>query len=386
MSASPAIDETILRAVVNDVLRGLRAQGALPTAAAPAPVVAPAVVAPRRESRFGLFTEVNTACHAAQDAFLRLQTHGLAGRAKVIEIVKDLATRHAEEWGRIEFEETKIGRLAHKVEKLQIVKLVPGLEWLRPYALSGDHGITLEEQTPFGVIGAITPVTHSVPTICGNIVAMVAAGNAVVFNPHPGGARCAAIAVRAINEAIHAALGIEHLVCLLVEPTLKTFDALCQHEHVRLLCVTGGPAVVNAAMKSGKRAICAGPGNPPVVVDGTGNLAKAAADIIKGAAYDNNLLCIGEKQIFVLESVAERFMNELAVAGAAKLTAPQLAKLTAAAFTTSKDAGGCSHAVLNSLAKTPPSSPSTPGPPSRPRCRCSSPRPMPTTRSFTRSR
>jgi aldehyde dehydrogenase len=111
--------------------------------------------------------------------------------------------------------------------------------------------------------------------------------------------------------------------------------------------VTGGPAVVAAAMKSGKRAICAGPGNPPVVVDGTGNLAKAAANVITGAAYDNNLLCIGEKQVFVLEHVADRFMNELATAGAAKLTAPQLAKLTAVAFTTSKDAGGCSHAVLN---------------------------------------
>lgn len=345
MSAPLTLDETTLRAVVDEVLRGLRGSSA-PAAPAPAPA-APAIVAPRRESRFGLFTDVNSACTAAQDAFLRLQTVGLAGRAKVIEIVKDLATRHAEEWGRIEFEETKIGRLTHKIEKLQIVKLVPGLEWLRPYALSGDHGITLEEQTPFGVIGAITPVTHSVPTICGNIVAMVAAGNAVVFNPHPGGVRCAAIAVRAINEAIHAAIGIEHLVCLLVEPTLQTFDTLCKNDQVRLLCVTGGPAVVNAAMKSGKRAICAGPGNPPVVVDGTGNLAKAAADIIKGAAYDNNLLCIGEKQIFVVEAVAERFMNELAVAGAAKLTSQQLAKLTASAFTTSKDAGGCSHAVLN---------------------------------------
>jgi len=178
-------------------------------------------------------------------------------------------------------------------------------------------------------------------------VSMVAAGNAVVFNPHPGGARCAAVAVRAFNEAIHAALGIEHLVCTVVEPSLQTFDQMCRSDAVRLLCVTGGPGVVQAAMKSGKRAICAGPGNPPVVVDGTGNLAKAAADIIKGGSYDNNLLCIGEKQIFVLEAYAERFMNELAAAGAAKLTPPQLERLTGVAFTTARDAGGCSHPVLN---------------------------------------
>ncbi|RRJ95353.1 aldehyde dehydrogenase family protein [Opitutaceae bacterium TAV4] len=340
------LDESAIRTVVEEVLRGLGRNGA-PSSNGAAPT-APAIVTPRAPAgRFGVFTDVAAAAAAAQGAFLQLQQAGLAGRAKIIDIVKDLATRNAAEWGRIEFEETKIGRLAHKVEKLQIVKLVPGLEWLRPYALSGDHGITLEECTPFGVIGAITPVTHSVPTICGNIISMVAAGNSIVVNPHPGGARCAAIAVRAINEAIHAATGIEHLVTIIAEPSLETFDALCKDQNIRLLCVTGGPGVVNAAMKSGKRAICAGPGNPPVVVDGTGSLAKAAADTLSGAAYDNNLLCVGEKQVFVLEHIADRFMTELAAAGAAKLNSTQLTALTAAAFTTGKDAGGCSHPVLN---------------------------------------
>lgn len=288
-----------------------------------------------------------SACAAANDAFHELQGKGLAGRAKVIEVVKELSAKNAEEWGKLEFAETKIGRLEHKIEKLQIVKLVPGLEWLRPYGLSGDHGITMEEYTPFGVVGAITPVTHSVPTLSGNIINIVAAGNAVVFNPHPSGAKCAATAIRAYNEAIHAALGIENLVCTVEAPSLESFDLLCKSEYVRLLCVTGGPAVVQAAMKSGKRAICAGPGNPPVVVDGTRCVKKAAADIIKGAAYDNNLLCIGEKQIFVLEKVADDFIAALKANGAAQLNDAQLERLTAAAFTTSKDAGGCSHAVLN---------------------------------------
>jgi aldehyde dehydrogenase len=313
-----------------------------------APPAAPAVVKRSIQvGRFGVFADAASACAAAHVAYGQLQSKGLAGRSRVVEIVKELATAKAVEWGRVEFEETRIGRLDHKVEKLQIVKLVPGLEWLRPYGLSGDHGIMLEEQTPFGVIGAITPVTHSVPTIAGNIVSMVAAGNAVVFNPHPGGARCAALAIRTFNEAIHAALGIENLVCTVAEPSLGSFETLCQDEHVRLLCVTGGPGVVAAAMKSGKRAVCAGPGNPPVVVDGTGCLKKAAEDIVRGASFDNNLLCIGEKQVFVLESVAGKFLAELAAAGAAKLTPPQVERLTAAAFTPGKDAGGCSHPVLN---------------------------------------
>lgn len=345
------LDEQSLRAVVEDVLRSLGRSPVVSPAPAPANVAAAQAAAPavRRGSgpRFGVFEDIKEACAAAQDAFEQLKTKGIAGRAKVVEIVKELATAKAAEWGKFEFEETKIGRLEHKIEKLQIVKLVPGVEWIKPYGLSGDHGITLEEYTPFGVVGAILPVTHSVPTLSGNIINIVAAGNAVVFNPHPGGARSAALAVRTYNEAIHAAIGIENLVCTVEKPSLETFDALTKSEYIRLLCVTGGPAVVNAAMKSGKRAICAGPGNPPVLVDGSGCLKKAARDVLAGGGFDNNLLCIGEKQVFVLEQYADKFIDGLKAAGAVQLNSAQLAKLTAAAFTFSKDAGGCSHAAVN---------------------------------------
>jgi aldehyde dehydrogenase len=330
MSTPLQLDESAIRAVVEDVMRGLGRAPAQSSAPAPgAPSAAkPSAPAPRRSGE-------------------QLKEKGVAGRAKVVEIVKEMVTAKAVEWGKFEFEETKIGRLEHKIEKLQIVKLVPGVEWIKPYGLSGDHGITMEEHTPFGVVGAILPVTHSIPTLSGNIINIVAAGNSVVFNPHPGGARSAALAVRAYNEAIHAALGIENLVCTVEKPTLDSFNALTKNEFINLLCITGGPAVVNAAMKSGKRAICAGPGNPPVIVDGTGCLKKAARDIITGGAYDNNLLCIGEKQVFVLEQFADKFIEGMKLAGAVQLNDAQLARLTAAAFTVSKDAGGCSHAVLN---------------------------------------
>ncbi|MFI5356152.1 MAG: aldehyde dehydrogenase [Opitutales bacterium] len=350
MSTTFQLDEQALRAVVEDVMRNLGRSPVLSPAPSPSAPAAPRPAAPagrRGGPRFGVFDDVNEACAAAQDAFEQLKEKGIAGRAKVVEIVKDLVTAKAAEWGKFEFEETKIGRLEHKIQKLQIVKLVPGVEWIKPYGLSGDHGITMEEHTPFGVIGAVLPVTHSIPTLSGNIINIVAAGNSVVFNPHPGGARSAALATRAYNEAIHAALGIENLVCVVEQPTLETFDALTKNELVRLLCVTGGPGVVGAAMKSGKRAICAGPGNPPVIVDGTGCLKKAARDILSGGGFDNNLLCIGEKQVFVLEKFADKLIDGLKAAGAVPLNAAQLARLTAAAFTTSKDAGGCSHAVLN---------------------------------------
>ncbi|MGJ3243239.1 MAG: aldehyde dehydrogenase family protein [Opitutales bacterium] len=295
----------------------------------------------------GVYAEAEKAIEGAQAAYELLCRKGVEARKQVVAIIKRLAEENAGAWGRIELEETKIGRLDHKVEKLQIVKLVPGVEWLRPDARSGDHGITLEEYTPFGVIGAITPSTHSVPTLSGNIVNAVAAGNSLVFNPHPGAARCAAVAVRAYNQAIEREVGIRNLVTTIEKPTLESFDAICKDERVRLLCITGGPAVVQAALKSGKRAICAGPGNPPVVIDETADLDKAARDIIQGAGYDNNLLCIGEKEVFVVAEVADAFIAALNKHGAAQLNSSQLAALTEAAFTYKEGEGvGCGHPVL----------------------------------------
>src|SRR5258708_1962250 len=255
--------------------------------------------------KHGVFQGANEACSAAHAAFLELKKKGVEARAKVVEIVKSLADANAVEWGKIELEETKIGRLDHKIEKLRIIKLVPGVEWLHPDARSGDHGIMLEEYTPFGVVAAITPSTHSVPTLSGNIVNIVAAGNAVVFNAHPSAARCAAMAVREYNRAIERETGIENLITIIEQPTLDSFKAICNHEAVRLLCVTGGPAVVKAAMQTGKRAICAGPGNPPVLVDDTACMKRAAKAIIQGAAYHNNLRCICGKEVLVLEKVPD---------------------------------------------------------------------------------
>ncbi|HTY85917.1 MAG TPA: aldehyde dehydrogenase [Candidatus Acidoferrum sp.] len=298
--------------------------------------------------KFGVFQDASEACAAAQEAYLQLQEKGVAARRKIEEIVKTLAEKNAEAWGKLELDETKIGRLDHKIEKLKIIKLVPGVDWLRPDGRSGDHGITLEEYTPFGVVGAVTPSTHSVPTMSGNIVNIAAAGNAVVFNAHPAAARCAATAVRAYNEAIFRETGIENIACVIEKPTLDSFNAICRHEAVRLLLVTGGPAVVKAAMQTGKRAICAGPGNPPVVMDDTCCPTRAARAIIQGAAYDNNLLCIGEKEVFVLETTADKLMAEMEKNGAVRLTNAQLDALTKAAFTfTAGQGGGCAYASVN---------------------------------------
>jgi len=298
---------------------------------------------------FGVYDKMEDACAAAHKSFLKLREEGVTARKKAINAIRRTCTQNAKTWGEIEFAETKIGRLEHKIEKLKICsELVPGVEMLERMAFSGDFGLTIIDFAPWGVIGAVTPATHSVPTLTGNAINMIAAGNSVVYNTHPSACQVAALAIRTYNEAIFAETGISDLLTTVVKPTLQTFDVMCKHPDVKLLCVTGGPAVVAAAMKTGKRAVCAGPGNPPVVVDETANLDRAARSIIQGAAYDNNLLCIGEKQVFVVESVADGLITALKNAGAVQLSSSQVEALTKQAFTVEPgQGGGCAHAHVN---------------------------------------
>ncbi|MBM4075609.1 MAG: aldehyde dehydrogenase EutE, partial [Planctomycetes bacterium] len=286
-----------------------------------------------QDGDWGVFSSVDQAVSAANDGFKKLSESPLASRNQAIECVRQICDEQAEELGRLEFEETQIGRLDHKIEKLKIIKLVPGTEFMKTEAVSGDHGLAVTEYAPFGVIGAITPVTHSLPTLAGNVVSMVAGGNTLVVNPHPSGARIACEGVRRFNRAIYKATGLENLITIVEKPTLDTAAEIFSHKKVRLLCVTGGPAVARAAMESRKKAIVAGPGNPPVVVDETACLENTASSIVKGAAYDNNLLCIGEKEVFAVEEIFDELMNTLPRHAAYRLNDREIDALTKLAFT-----------------------------------------------------
>ncbi|MCO8124707.1 aldehyde dehydrogenase EutE [Stieleria sp. TO1_6] len=281
----------------------------------------------------GVFYDADSAVAAARVAFEQLRERSLADRKRIIDIIRRISIDQCEELGLMEMDETKIGRPEHKIEKLRTLgEQTPGVEFLETKAYSGDHGLAIIERAPFGVIGAITPVTHSLPTITGNAVSMIAGGNTVVVNPHPSGKGVATEGVRRFNQAIAAEIGIDNLICVIAEPTLESAEALFKHRSVALICVTGGPAVGRAALNSGKRAIVAGPGNPPVVVDETADLDLAARSIIAGAAYDNNLLCIAEKEVFVVDSVFDAMMDAMRRAGAVELNASQIDQLTSKAI------------------------------------------------------
>ena len=282
--------------------------------------------------QFGVFADIDGAVAAATEAQKKLLRLSLEDRDAIVKLIKSIAKQKAHEWGPLELNETKIGRLDHKIEKLQILEGIPGVEFLKTYAYSGSKGLSLDEFAPFGVIGCITPVTHSIPTLTCNAINMIAAGNALVINAHPSGANCAAVAVREYNRQISSKYGIDGLITCVLPPTLETAETMFRHRDIPLLVVTGGAAVARAALHARKRAIVAGPGNPPVVVDETACLPNAAESIIKGAAYDNNLLCIGEKEVFCVESVFDKLMAEMEKHGAFLLDSRQIESLAKAAF------------------------------------------------------
>ncbi len=328
-------DESLIRSVIAEVLAQVTSspEGRSAGASTSSNTSAKSVGKSTYHHRYGIFEDADEAVNAAREAFEQFRHCGKEVRKKAIDIIRRISIDSAEELGLMEMEETGIGRPEHKIEKLRTLgERTPGVEFLETKCYSGDHGLAVIERAPFGVIGAITPVTHSLPTITGNAVSMLAGGNTVVVNPHPSGRRVAAEGVRRFNEAISHEIGIDNLICVIANPTLESADALFKNRGVSLICVTGGPAVARAALNSGKRAIVAGPGNPPVVVDETADLDVAATSIIRGASYDNNLLCIAEKEVFVVDSVFDAMMAAMERAGAVRLNATQIANLTSRAI------------------------------------------------------
>lgn len=286
----------------------------------------------------GIFKDAECAIMAASKAQKRLMEYSLKDRGRFIEAMRAAARENARRLAETAHDETGYGHVEDKVAKnLLAADKTPGIEDLKTMAASGDDGLMLTEMAPYGVIGAITPSTNPTATVINNGIGMVAGGNAVVFNPHPGAKKSSLLAIRIMNEAIVGAGGPDNLLCAPEEPTLDTSSVIMSHPLVKLLVVTGGEAVVRTAMKTGKKCIAAGPGNPPVVVDGTADIKKAAADIVKGAHYENCILCIAEKEILVESCVADELIREMVKEGAYLADDKELSAIVEKVMITAKD-------------------------------------------------
>jgi aldehyde dehydrogenase len=281
----------------------------------------------------GIHATIDDAVAAATRAFDAIRDQGLASRRAVIEAVRASMLDHAEQLARMAHQETHLGRVEDKIIKNRTVATkAPGPEDLETEAVTGDQGMMATEFAPFGVVAAITPVTNPTSTIINNTISIVSAGNAVVFNAHPSARRCSAETIRLINRAIVGAGGPPDLVTGVADPTIESARALMTHPGIRVLLVTGGPGVVREALKTDKRAITAGPGNPPAVVDTTADVERAGRDIVRGASFDNNIVCTDEKVVLVVDTVADRLIRSMTQNGAYLLKEHELRRLERVIF------------------------------------------------------
>jgi len=275
----------------------------------------------------------DTADEAVQNAKasqIKLMDMTLVQRGDLIASMRKAGADNAEYLAKLAHEETGYGRTADKVKKNLLASLhTPGIEDLHTNAYTGDNGMTIVEQAPFGVIGSMTPSTNPTSTVINNSISMIAAGNAVVFNPHPSAKHASQEAMRLLNEAIVAVGGPATLITTVKEPTIESGQAIMGHKDIPLLSITGGEAVVKVAMKTGKKVIAAGPGNPPVIVDDTADLVEAAKKIVDGASFDNNVLCVAEKEVFAYAGIADALMAEMVKNGAYRISGEDIEKVMA---------------------------------------------------------
>jgi acyl-CoA reductase-like NAD-dependent aldehyde dehydrogenase len=311
------INETDIKKMVEQVLQQL---GQTPTS--------PVVLQSEVSLGDGVFATVDEAAAAAKAAWQKLQKLPLATRRKMIDNMREIARVHVKELAELAVEETRLGKVEDKIAKILLaINKTPGVEDLVSTSFSGDNGLTVVEYAPIGVFGSITPSTNPAATVINNSISLVAAGNTVVFNPHPSAKRVSIRTLQLLNQAIIAAGGSENTLTSVASPNIETSTEVMKHPTINALVVTGGGVVVKAAMAVGKKVIAAGPGNPPVVVDETAIISKAAADIVKGASFDNNILCTCEKEVFVVEKVAAALKSEMVKNGAIELKGFQLEKV-----------------------------------------------------------
>ncbi len=277
----------------------------------------------------GVFERVEDAIDAAYEAQKKwAHEYKEEDRSRVVEAIRACARSHAEEWSRKIVEETGMGRYEDKVEKhLAVINKTPGPECLTTDALSGDDGLMLEEYAPFGVICSITPTTNPTETIINNTISMISGGNTVVFNVHPRAKKVSAECLQTLHRAMVDAGAPANLITMTREPTMDNIDKMAASPKVRMMAGTGGMGMVNTLLHTGKKCIGAGAGNPPVIVDATADVELAAQKIYEGASFDNNILCFGEKEVFVVSENYEGFLYNIQKAGAYLLTPAQTSQL-----------------------------------------------------------
>ncbi len=229
-----------------------------------------------------------------------------------------LATR-AQEFARDAVAETGFGVVEHKVLKnvacsTGIVEAYRGQDFVTPEIDEVNKIVAIPR--PAGVILALTPSTNPVATVSFKIILALMTRNAIIISPHPMAKRVCVAAAKAMADAAVSAGAPDGIIQIVEDPSIPLINALMTDERTDVIVATGGNPVVRSAYRSGNPAIGVGPGNVPVLVDATADLAKTATRIIESKSFDNSILCTNESVVIAEESIADKLLAAFSREGA----------------------------------------------------------------------
>ncbi len=269
-------------------------------------------------------------------AAVKFQKLNRVAVSRIVHAVADAAHARARDFAEATVRETGMGVVAHKVIKNEacskgLVQMYGAEDFVSPRIDAARKIVELPR--PAGVIFALIPLTNPVATVFFKTLLALMTRNAIVLSPHPQARRVCTEAARVMAEAARLAGAPDGVIQVIEEPNIPLIERLIADERVDLIVATGGPSVVKAAYRSGNPALGVGPGNAPVLVDDSADLAQAAKRIVVSKSFDNSILCTAESTLLAFTTIADALLAALKAEGAHICSTEEVEKLRQLLFT-----------------------------------------------------
>ena len=169
---------------------------------------------------------------------------------------------------------------------------------------------------PLGVLAGIVPTTNPTSTAMFKSLLALKTRNAIVFAFHPQAQKCSAHAAKIVYDAAVKAGAPKNIIQWIEEPSLEKTTALIQNPKIASILATGGPGMVNAALKSGNPSMGVGAGNGAIYVDHTAHLDRAVEDLLLSKRFDNGMICATENSAVVEAPIYDEWLKKMEEKGA----------------------------------------------------------------------
>lgn len=169
---------------------------------------------------------------------------------------------------------------------------------------------------PLGVLAGIVPTTNPTSTAMFKSLLALKTRNAIVFAFHPQAQKSSAHAAKIVYDAAVKAGAPKNIIQWIEEPSLEKTTALIQNPKIASILATGGPGMVNAALKSGNPSMGVGAGNGAIYVDHTAHLDRAVEDLLLSKRFDNGMICATENSAVVEASIYDEWLKKMEEKGA----------------------------------------------------------------------